>query len=80
MALQVAIDGGTCWSRVLTHHLFPSSPACKFPGMVYQLSYVNVPTTFDGTMAIKIDGNEKSLAINGADGNTFHVVHPASIP
>merc|ERR1719267_39756 len=48
--------------------------------MVYQLKYDSVHKRFDGTVAVKKDGDKEFLVINGKDIQVFHEKDPASIP
>merc|ERR1719439_138336 len=48
--------------------------------MVYQLKYDSVHKRFDGTVAVKKDGDKEFLVINGKDIAVFHEKDPTAIP
>merc|ERR1712019_217988 len=47
--------------------------------MVYQLKYDSVHKRFDGTVAVKKDGDKEFLVVNGTDIQVFHEKDPGAI-
>jgi glyceraldehyde 3-phosphate dehydrogenase len=56
-----------------------NDPFMDLEYMVYQLKYDSVHKQFDGTIAIKKDGDKEYLVVNGKDVRIFHEKDPASI-